>query len=51
MARTQNPNIEILELAAVALAEYHEMGKRLRDRGFEVDLSRDALSGLYFQVT
>ena len=84
MARTQNPNIEILELAAVALgpicdelvflggcavgllitdsaappvrvtrdvdtvteiasiAEYHEMGKRLRDRGFEVDPSRDA---------
>jgi len=84
MARAQNPNIEILEIAAVALgpicdelvflggcavgllitdsaappvrvtrdvdtvteiasiAEYHQMGKRLRDRGFEVDPSRDA---------
>ncbi len=84
MASSQNPNIEILELAAVALgpicdelvflggcavgllitdsaappvrvtrdvdtvteiasiAEYYEMGKRLRDRGFEVDPSKDA---------
>lgn len=84
MADAQNPNLEILELAAVALgpicdelvflggcavgllitdsaappvrvtrdvdtvteiasiAEYHEMGKRLRDRGFEVDPSKDA---------
>lgn len=84
MARAQNPNIEILELAAVALgpicdelvflggcavgllitdsaappvrvtrdvdtvteiasiAEYYEMGKRLRGRGFEVDPSKDA---------
>lgn len=84
MARAQHPNIEILELAAVALgpicdelvflggcavgllitdsaappvrvtrdvdtvteiasiAEYYEMGKRLRGRGFEVDPSKDA---------
>jgi len=40
MARAQNPNIEVLEIAAIA--EYHEMGKRLRDRGFEVDPSKDA---------
>lgn len=83
MAREQNPNIEILQIAAKALgplcnelvflggcatgllitdsaappvrvtrdvdtvteiasvAEYHEMGKRLRDRGFNVDPSKD----------
>jgi hypothetical protein len=84
MVRAQNPNIEILELAAVALgpicdelvflggcavgllitdsaappvrvtrdvdtvteiasiAEYYEMGQRLRGRGFEVDPSKDS---------